>query len=138
VDLPEEALKQLHAATQRLIMVGDVWWLPQQYVRFFPSSKDRFCLVAGKETTTGGTPAVIHLIAGSTRPTTSPTTIHVPAQEAGLNHDTYFKFQWSGTVSSSVLASEGNWKGRLRADRVPEIEAAVKASRLVALKRLWP
>jgi hypothetical protein len=56
VDLSEEALKRLHEVTQRLITVGDVWWLPRRHVGFFPSDKDRFCLVAGIETPTGGTP----------------------------------------------------------------------------------
>jgi mRNA-degrading endonuclease toxin of MazEF toxin-antitoxin module len=137
VDLSEEALKRLHEMTQRLITVGDVWWLPRQHVGFFPSDKDRFCLVAGIETPTGGTPLVVHLIAGSTKSSTGTTTIYVVRQDCGLNQDTYFKFRWSGTVSSSVLATEGDWKGRLPADRMPEIEAAIKASRLVALKRLW-
>jgi hypothetical protein len=138
VDLSEEALKRLHEVTQGLITVGDVWWLPQKHVGFFHSDKDRFCLVAGIETPTGSTPKIIHLIAGSTKLTTGTTTIHIPKQECGLNRVTYFKFMRSGTVSSSVLASEGHWRGRLSAERLPEIEAAVKASHLVALKRLWP
>jgi hypothetical protein len=107
-------------------------------VGFFPGNKDRFCLIAGIETPTGGTPTVIHLIAGSTKRATGASTIHVADQECGLHQDTYFKFLRSGMVSSSVLVSEGHWRGRLPPERVPEIEAAVKASRLVALKRLWP
>ncbi len=138
MDLSPETLKRLYAVTERLIAVSDVWWLPEQHVRFFPGeAKGRPCLVAGIETTAGGTPAVVHLIAGSTKPRTGPTTIYVAKQECGLNQGTYFKFRWSGTVSSSVLASEGDWKGRLSAERMPEVEAAVKASHLVALKRLW-
>ena len=109
MDLSPESLKRLYAVTERLISIGDVWWLPPQYVRFFPGEeKDRPCLVAGIENTAGGTPAVIHLIAGSTKPRTGPTTIYVAKQECGLNQATYFKFRWSGTVSTSVLASEGN------------------------------
>lgn len=49
-------------------------------------------------------PLVVHLIAGFTKPSTGTTTIYVARRDCGLNQDTYFKFRWSSTVSSTSRA----------------------------------
>jgi hypothetical protein len=137
VELPPDALARLRAVKMKLIGVGNVVWLPARHVAFFPGGKDRFCLVAGIEPTSGGTPGRIHLIGGSTQPSIGPKVIRVAAGEGGLPDETYFKFWWSDSVTVAVLMSDGKWKGRLNPNRLSEIENAVSASTLVNLKRLW-
>lgn len=87
------------------------------------------------ETTPGGTPGRVHLVAGSTQ-SGGGVRISLNAGESGLQESTSFRFFASGSISAAVMASDGTWAGRLARSRLPEIEAAIKASRLVALKRM--
>jgi hypothetical protein len=121
----------------QLCEVGDVWWLPSVHVQWFPGDKGRFVLVAGIEVVAGGGPKIAHLIAGSTSASCSPALVKVPAGQAGLVRDTYFKFFASGTLGVDVLHRDGRWVGRLSATVLPGVEAAVKSSRLVVLKKVW-
>jgi mRNA-degrading endonuclease toxin of MazEF toxin-antitoxin module len=136
VALPPEALAELRAFAEQLCEVGDVWWLPSVYVQWFPGGKPRYVLVAGIEAATGGAPKIAHLIAGSTGASTSPASVAVPAGQGGLTRDTYFKFFTSGTLGVDLLHRDGRWVGRLPATVMPNVEAAVKSSRLVALKKV--
>jgi hypothetical protein len=88
VALPHNALAQLRALAAQLCDVGDVWWLPSVHVQWFPGGKDRFVLVAGIEVVTGSGPQIAHLVAGSTRASSSPASVMVPAGQAGLPRDT--------------------------------------------------
>lgn len=133
--LPPEALAALRAALPNVGAVGDIWWLPAAMVRWFPGGKDRYVLIAGLERT--GASSLAHLVAGSTNMASGPLALHVPGATAGPGRDTYFKFFVSRALPVSVLNAEGEWKGRVAADRHAEIESAVRASKLVALKRVW-
>lgn len=135
--LPPDALAQLRAFAAQLCEVGDVWWLPSVHVQWFPGGKDRFVLVAGIEAVTGGGPKIAHLVAGSTGASTSPASVVVAAGQGGLTRDTYFKFFTSGTLSVDLLHRDGRWVGRPPATVLSGVEAAVKSSRLVALKKVW-
>lgn len=135
--LPPDALAQLRAFAAELCDVGDVWWLPSVHVQWFPGGKDRFVLVAGIEVVAGGGPHIAHLVAGSTRASSSPAPVVVPAGQAGLLRDTYFKFFASGTLGVDILHRDGRWVGRLPATVLSGVEAAVKSSRLVALRKVW-
>lgn len=135
--LPPDALAQLRAFAAQLCEVGDIYWLPSVHVQWFPSGKDRFVLVAGIEVVAGGGPQIAHLTAGSTGASSSPASVKVSAGQAGLTRDTYFKFFASGTLGVDVLHRDGRWVGRLPATVRSSVEAAVKSSRLVALKKVW-
>jgi hypothetical protein len=137
VALPPDALAALRTLATKLCVIGDVWWLPSTHVQWFPGGKDRFVLVAGLEHPTGGGPPLVHLVAGSTRPSTAATTLLVPAGTAGLNRDTYFKHFVSGSLRVEVLHRDGRFVGRLPSALQAGIEPAVKASNLVALKKVW-
>jgi mRNA-degrading endonuclease toxin of MazEF toxin-antitoxin module len=133
--LPEHALEQLRRAAERLVEVGEVWWLPEAEARY-PGGKDRFCLLVGLESAMGGDlPVRAHYVAGSTGRSSGPTTIKVTAGDAGLRSDTYFRFSWSGSIDLPTLVRQGKWRGRLEKERVAEIKVAIKASKRVVLKR---
>jgi hypothetical protein len=105
-------------------------------VQWFPGGKDRYVLVAGIELVTGGGPKIAHLVAGSTSTSSSPASVAVPAGQGGLPRDTCFKFFASGTLGVDVLHRDGRWVGRLPGAVLSSVEAAVKSSRLVALKKV--
>jgi hypothetical protein len=128
----------LRALTPTLVTVRDVWWLPSHHVRWFPGGKDRFCLVVRVEPVTGESAPLVHLVAGSTQRTGGPTTLRVPTGIVDLPEVTNFVFRYSGSLSTTVLAADGKPRGRLPTDWEAKIAAAVTASRLTAVKRLWP
>jgi len=138
MSLPPAVIAQLRALQEQLIAVGDIWWLPEDLARY-PGKKDRFCLVVALEYPAGGSGVspLVHYVVGSTSSSVSKT-IKVRAGESGLNEDTYFRFWWSGSIAGTTVAENGKWKGRLAEPRGPEIEAAIRASKLAALKRLLP
>lgn len=136
MSLPEEALEQLRKAAERLVEVGDVWWLPEENVKY-AGGKDRFCLLVVLEPGRGESqPVRAHFVVGSTRRSSGPTTVRLAAGDAGVRRDTYFRFSWSGSVDLRTLVKVGEWKGRLGQGRLAEIETAIKASKRVVLKRL--
>jgi hypothetical protein len=136
--LPEKVVVQLRAVQEQVVGVGEIWWLPEELAKY-PGGKDRFCLVVALERPLGDptkTP-LVHFVAGSTNGSASKT-IMVAAGTSGLNQDTYFRFWWSGSVAGSDLAANGKLRGSLPVDRLPDIEAAIRASTLGILKRLRP
>lgn len=138
MNLPPEALQQLRAAQQSLVQIGDVWWLPEAAVPY-PGGKDRYCLVVALEQAGGGIGATrAHYVAGSSRSSRGTTTVSAQAGVYGTGQDTYFRFWWSGSMDLLSLTEEGIWKGRLEAARFVEIEKAIRACKLVVLKRLLP
>jgi hypothetical protein len=134
--LPEEALAQLRALQEQMLAVGDIWWIPEALAKY-PGDKDRFCLIVAIERPTGGAGAVVHFVAGSTSSSRS-NTIKVHAGSCGLNGDTYFRFWWAGSIRGSALVENGTHRGSFPAPRLPEIEAAIRASKLGHLKGLLP
>jgi hypothetical protein len=137
VSLPADALAALRALTPTLVTVRDVWWVPCHHVAWFPGGKGRFCLVVGIEPVRGASPPLVHLVAGSTRRMGGATALRVPAGLADLAEDTNFVFRFSGSLPATVLAVDGKPKGRLPEEWEARIAAAVMASRLAAVKRLW-
>ena len=138
VSLPFDALAALRALTPTLVTVRDVWWVPSNHVRWFPGGKDRFCLVVGVEPVTGASAPLVHLVAGSTRRMSGATILRVQAGITDLPEVTNFVFRYSGSLSATVLAADGKPIGCLPAEWEAKIAAAVTASRLSPVKRLWP
>lgn len=112
--------------------VGHVWWLPKKYVRYRAPEKDRYCLLVALE---GSPVARVHFVAGTTKGATGPT-LAVTAGEVGTGEDTEFDFDRSFAVEADAVIREGLWKGELPKVRLPEVEAKIAASRLVAVQRL--
>ena len=56
--------------------------------------------------------------------------------ESGFRLRTFFRFWWSGGVELANLISAGTFKAALSASRILEIEPAIRASKLLVLKRL--
>ena len=138
MSLPPDALAALRALTPRLVTVRDVWWVPSYHVRWFPGGKDRFCLVVGVEPVTGATAPLVHLVAGSTRRMSGAAVLRVPPGITDLPEVTNFVFRFSGSLPTTVLATDGKPKGRLPKEWDAKIAAAVSTSRLTQVKRLWP
>jgi hypothetical protein len=143
---PPRTFDQLRALLPSLVQVRDVWWLPQHVVQF-PGGHDRYCLIVAVEPGMGDAgSARAHYIAGTTRAGRGLSTVKVAAGTCGPGRDTYFKFFWSSSVDLATLTGQGVWKGRLGAETTAEIDKAIRASRLVALKgvlgvrtrRPWP
>jgi len=66
-----------------------------------------------------------------------------PGEIPGWSEPTYFSFWTSSAVELKVLRAldARSWRGRLAAVRLPEIEAAIAATKppkLIAIKRLPP
>jgi hypothetical protein len=122
-------------ACGRAVQVGDVWWLDDAHVNF-PGGKDRYCLVVALETPPGGTaPTRAHFIVGSSSPGGPPVVV-IERGESGFRRRTFFRFWWSGSVELANLISAGKFKAKLSASRILEIEPAIRASKLLVLKRL--
>jgi hypothetical protein len=116
------------------VHLGDVWWLDEAHVNF-PGGKDRYCLVVALETPPGSAaPTRAHFIVGSSS-RGGPPVIVMERGEAGFRQRTFFRFWWSGSVDLATLISEGNFKATLSAARILEIEPAIRASKLLVLKR---
>jgi hypothetical protein len=134
--LPEHALAQLRALQEQMLAVGDIWWMPETLAQY-PGGKDRFCLLVALERPPGGSGAVVHFVAGS-RNRSKANTIKVDSGSCGLKEDTYFRFWREASIAGGTLVGSGKLRGSLPAARLPEIEAAIRASKLVELKRLLP
>src|SRR5205823_3851822 len=91
VALPPNALAKLAAAKLeaeiRALSLGDVWWLPKEYVDYAKPEKDRYCLLVALEPKGGGLPARAHFVAGTTKGATGPA-LAVVAWEVGTGEDT--------------------------------------------------
>src|ERR1700674_2971690 len=59
----------LQAALPALsVMEGQIWVVPSQELRFKSTREFRWCVVARIERHPDGTPSLVHLVVGSTRP----------------------------------------------------------------------
>lgn len=121
------------------VEIGDVWWIPEQF-NGYPGGKDRFCLVAGLETSRGlALSTRVHFIPGSTKPGRTKSAnpeIIFQAGEAGLPELTYFSFWFSNDLGIETLTSCGRLCGKVDAQRLPEIRKAIAACRRPGLKRV--
>lgn len=129
VKLPTGALAQLAAMRVALVMRGEVFWLPETVVIYRGPDKRRPCLVAAVDN------ARAHLIPGTSKTATGPALV-VEAGEIDLIKRTEFDFSVSFPVALTDLVEHGKSAGVLASRRLGEIDAAIAASNLVALKRL--
>jgi hypothetical protein len=116
------------------VEIGAVWWLPQE-LTFYPGGKGRFCLVVALETSAERVPVRAHYVAGSTKPSGRPKIV-VEAGEANLSERTYFSFWWSNDIGIPTLLACGKLIGCIDPARHPEINAAIRAGKRAALKKL--
>ncbi len=131
--LPEDALKKL--AQLDLFSVGDIYWIPEHHLNYQSGEPGRFCLLVHIERGADGSPARVHFIVGSTKKGSNPRMVIEPG-ETELIEQTYFSFWTSSPVDIGTVRTEGKFRGRLAATRHIEIEAAIEASKLAALKVL--
>lgn len=129
VRLPDAALSQLVELRVTLIEVGEIFWLPAELVAYGHPRKRRPCLVAANDG------ARAHLVPGTSQRATGPT-LAVEVGETRLIKRTEFDFSTSFPVSLRDVAAQGRTAGALPAGRLADLEAAIDASNLVALKRL--
>jgi mRNA-degrading endonuclease toxin of MazEF toxin-antitoxin module len=129
VKLPQGALAQLGQLRAAMVARGEVFWLPGTVVVYRASDKRRPCLVAALDN------ARAHLIPGTSQRATGPAVV-VEAGETDLLKRTEFDFSVSFPLALTDLVARGQPAGALAADRLAEIDAAIAASNLVALKRL--
>ena len=131
--LPEEALRKLAQAD--IFSVGDVYWIPEEHLNYDSGEPGRFCLLVHVERGADGSPARAHFIVGSTKKGSMPRIV-VESGETELKGKGYFSFWTSSVVDISTVRAEGKFRGRLAANRLPEIIAAIADSNLTALKIL--
>ena len=117
------------------VQVGDVWWLPAE-LAFSPGGKGRFCLVVALERAVRSQfPARAHYVAGTTGAAGQPEIV-LEAGEANLPERTHFRFWLSADIGLPTLVANGKLRGRLDPGRREEIDAAIRASKRTALKKL--
>jgi mRNA-degrading endonuclease toxin of MazEF toxin-antitoxin module len=129
VKLPRDALAQLGQLRATLVERGEVFWLPGAVVVYRTSDKRRPCLVAALDN------ARAHLVPGTSQTARGPAVV-VEVGETDLPKRTEFDFSVSFPLTLADLVAQGRPAGALPADRLADIDAAVAASNLVALKRL--
>jgi PemK-like, MazF-like toxin of type II toxin-antitoxin system len=129
VRLPDAALAQLLTLQLTLIEPGEIYWLPAELVVYGHPRKRRPCLVAA----TDGARA--HLVPGTSKQATGPA-LTVEVGETHLIQCTEFDFSTSFPLPLRDIAAKGKTAGSLPAARLADIDAAIKLSNLVALKRL--
>lgn len=139
VALPPNALAKLAAAKFeaeiRELSIGDVWWLPKEYVDYAKPEKDRYCMLVALEPKGGGLPARAHFVAGTTKHATGPA-LAVVASEVGTGEDTEFDFDRSFPIETRTLVKVGKKKGDLKSGRLDELKRKIEASNLLAVQRL--
>jgi hypothetical protein len=127
--LPEAALTQLLTLREALIEPGEIFWLPAELVLYRGEAKSRPCLVAA----TDGARA--HLVPGTSKSATGARLV-VEVGETRLIKRTEFDFSISFPVLLRDLVVLGQTAGALSPGRLVDIDTAIGASNLVALKRL--
>lgn len=131
-NIDPEALQGLYLQT---LQVLDIWWVPNEHVSELKPATDAFCLVAAIERTPTGSPAVVHVVAGSRNRSTRATVVVEPP-ETELAETTYFRFWRSKGLAPTTILESGKWRGRLSPGREVDVERAIRESNLVVLKRL--
>lgn len=141
--LPDEALQQLRAfrksdLSRRGSDVGEVWAVPRHLIGYVIRAKSRPVLVAA----VAGPPdarARALGIEGTSQPQRlpSPLCLTLSAGEAGVLMDTHFPFIPSRLQQFQVdtLVDECAFWGDLPEHRLPELDAAIAACRIVVLRR---
>ena len=121
----------------RALKVGQVWWLPREYVDYAKPEKNRYCLLVALEPKGADLPARAHFVAGTTKRATG-LALAVSAGEVGTGEDTEFDFDRSFPVETKTLVRVGRQKGELKASRLNELKLNIVASSLLAVQRLTP
>lgn len=129
VKLPAGALAQLDQLRAALVTRGEVFWLPGTVVVYRASHKRRPCLVAALDN------ARAHLVPGTSQTARGPAVV-VEAGETDLLKCTEFDFSVSFPLALADLLAHGKFAGTLAPERLTDIDAAIAASNLAALKRL--
>jgi hypothetical protein len=143
VPLPDEALEQLRAFRKSELRgrgsdVGEVWEIPHYLVAYLIQAKSRPVLVVA---VVG--PADLRARVLAVEGTSQPQRIDpvlcltLAAGEAGVVVETHFPFVPSRVQQFQVdtLVDECAFWGELPADRRSDLEAAIKACRIVVLRR---
>jgi mRNA-degrading endonuclease toxin of MazEF toxin-antitoxin module len=112
-----------------MVQRGEIFWLPGDVVVYRASEKRRPCLVAAVDN------ARAHLVPGTSQKASGPA-VAVEVGETDLLKRTEFDFSVSFPLPITELVAKGRPAGALSVQRMSEIDAAVRASNLVALKRL--
>lgn len=129
VRLSASALAQLTQLRSTLIERGEIFGLPAELVVYRGVKKPRYCLVVAVDG------ARAHLVPGTSQTASGPAVI-VEVGETRLIKRTEFDFSVSFPVALADLASEGRPMGALDAVRLRDLDAAIAASDLVAVKRV--
>lgn len=129
VSLPDGALSKLLELRVTLTQTGEIFWLPAELVRYYGDSKPRPCIVAACDG------ARAHLVSGTSQRARGPALV-VEVGETRLMKRTEFDFSITFPLALRDLATRGSSAGRLPAERLPDLTAAIDASKLIVLKRL--
>jgi hypothetical protein len=143
VPLPDEQLEKLRRlrleqGSTATVDVGEVWEVPKGLVAFVVEGKNRPHLVAGL---LGGGSAVsrAYAIEGTSQPQKQrpPLCLTLDAGEAGVRTETHFVFVPFRVrrFDVSTIVDDCMFWGRLSAERLQDLEAAIAASRIVVLRR---
>jgi hypothetical protein len=129
VRLPPSALAQLTQLRGTLIERGEIFGLPAELVVYRGVPKPRYCLVVAVDG------ARAHLVPGTSQTASGPAVV-VEVGETRLIKRTEFDFSVSFPLALADVASQGRSMGALDPARLDDIDSAIAASNLVALKRV--
>lgn len=129
VRLPQSALTELEQLRQRMVLRGEIFGLPANLVVYRGEPKPRYCLVAAVDG------ARAHLVPGTSKTASGPAVV-VEVGEAKLSKRTQFDFSISFPLVLTDLIAYGRPAGSLAAGRLVDVDTAIAASNLVALKHL--
>ncbi|HTC73545.1 MAG TPA: hypothetical protein VK655_11700 [Solirubrobacteraceae bacterium] len=129
VRLPHTALAELQQLRVSMVSRGEIFGLPAELVVYRGGAKPRYCLVAAVDG------ARAHLVPGTSKAASGPAVI-VEVGETNLILRTEFDFSVSFPLALSDLVAQGRPAGSLAPARLIDIDSAIAASNLVAVKRL--
>jgi hypothetical protein len=112
-----------------MVSRGEIFGLPAQLVIYRGDPKPRYCLVAAVDG------ARAHLVPGTSKTASGPAVI-VEVGETKLIMRTEFDFSVSFPLALPDLVAHGRPAGCLAPARLIDIDSAIAASNLAALKRL--
>lgn len=128
--LPQSALAQLEQLRAAMaVRRGEIFGLPADLVVYRGKPKPRYCLVAAVDG------ARAHLVPGTSQTASGPAVV-IEVGETKLIKRTEFDFSVSFPLPLSDIIAHGRPAGALSQARLQDIDAAIAASNLVALKRL--
>jgi hypothetical protein len=129
VRLRHSALAELQQLRVSMVSRGEIFGLPAELVVYRGDAKPRYCLVAALDG------ARAHLVPGTSKAASGPAVI-VEVGETNLILRTEFDFSVSFPLALSDLVAHGRPAGSLAPERLTDIDSAIAASNLVAVKRL--